>query len=170
MTAVFVLNRAPTKSLENKTPFEAWYGTKPTVHFFRTFGCVAYVKNAGGHLRKLDDRSTPMVFIGYELGTKAYWLYNPVTDRVHVSRDVVFEEGCGWNWEQGSVKTNTYGDSDGDDPFIVENGLDATRGIGRTVRAPKRDTEHARRGSPELDTERVQRCAHTSAAGRGRCT
>ena len=28
-TAVFILNRAPTKALTGKTPFEAWYGSKP---------------------------------------------------------------------------------------------------------------------------------------------
>ena len=32
-TAVFILNRAPTKALTSKTPFEAWYGRKPSVSF-----------------------------------------------------------------------------------------------------------------------------------------
>jgi hypothetical protein len=27
-TAVFLLNRLPTKALQQKTPFEAWYGYK----------------------------------------------------------------------------------------------------------------------------------------------
>ena len=31
--AVFILNRAPTKALTGKTPFEAWYGSKPNVSF-----------------------------------------------------------------------------------------------------------------------------------------
>jgi len=79
LTAIFILNRSPTRSLEGITPYEAWYGSKPPVHFFRTFGCVAHVKAAGGHLKKLDDRSTPMVFIGYETGTKAYRFYNRVS-------------------------------------------------------------------------------------------
>ena len=30
-TTVFILNRAPTKDLKGKTPFEAWYGRKPSV-------------------------------------------------------------------------------------------------------------------------------------------
>jgi hypothetical protein len=30
-TAVFVLNRSLTRSLEGKTPFEAWYGRKPNM-------------------------------------------------------------------------------------------------------------------------------------------
>lgn len=48
-TPIFVLNRSPTWSVEGKTPYEVWYGSKPTVHFFRTFGCVAHVKVTGGH-------------------------------------------------------------------------------------------------------------------------
>ena len=30
---VFILNRAPTKSLKGTTPFEAWHGRKPGVSF-----------------------------------------------------------------------------------------------------------------------------------------
>ncbi|WVZ49440.1 hypothetical protein U9M48_000802, partial [Paspalum notatum var. saurae] len=114
--AVFVLNRAPTQSVEGKTPFEVWYSAKPPVHFLRTFGCVAHVKAAGKHLSKLDDRSTPMVFVGYEAGTKAYRFYNPATRRVHVSRDAVFEEERAWDWgaEKGA------GPEDDAEPFHVE--------------------------------------------------
>jgi transposase InsO family protein len=43
LTAVYLLNRAPTKSVEGMTPFEAWYGKKPAVHHLRTFGCLVYV-------------------------------------------------------------------------------------------------------------------------------
>ena len=46
LTAVHVLNRSFTRSIAGKTPFEAWYGTKPNVHYFRTFGSVAHVKSA----------------------------------------------------------------------------------------------------------------------------
>jgi hypothetical protein len=58
-----------------------------------------------------------MVLIGYELGMKAYRLYNPVTDRVHVSRDVIFEEGRAWNWEESGAGSS--GDDD-DDLFVIE--------------------------------------------------
>lgn len=97
-TAVFLLNRAPTKSLENRTPYEAWFGKKPAVGHLRTFGCLAYVKNVRPHLSKLEDRSTPMVFIGYAAGTKGYKVFDPVTGRVQVSRDVIFDEGASWDW------------------------------------------------------------------------
>ena len=43
-------------------------------------------------LSKLEDRSTPMVFLGYVEGTKVYRLYDPRGDKVLVLRDVVFDE------------------------------------------------------------------------------
>ena len=91
-TAVFILNRAPTKALMGKTPFEAWYGCKPNVSFLQTFGCIGHVRKTKPNLTKLEDRSTPMVFLGYAEGTKAYQLYDPCRDKILVSRDVMFDE------------------------------------------------------------------------------
>ena len=70
--AVFILNRAPTKALKGKMPFEAWYERKPSVSFLWTFGYIGHVKKMKPILTKLEDRSTPMVFLGYAEGTKAY--------------------------------------------------------------------------------------------------
>ncbi|WVZ81519.1 hypothetical protein U9M48_028886 [Paspalum notatum var. saurae] len=115
-TAVFILNRSPTQSVEGKTPHEVWHGYQPTVHFFRMFGCVAHVKAGGKPLTKLEDRSMPMVFVGYEQGTKAWRFYNPVMRCIHVSRDAVFEEDRPWDWgeEKGA------GPNDDSEPFNVE--------------------------------------------------
>ena len=90
--AVFILNRAPTKALKGVTPFEAWYGHKPSMSFLWTFGCIGHVRKTKPVLTKLEDRSTPMVLLGYDEGTKVYWLYDPCGGRVVVSRDVVFDE------------------------------------------------------------------------------
>ncbi|CAN6310868.1 unnamed protein product [Urochloa humidicola] len=99
-TAVFILNRAPTKSLKGKTPFEAWHGYKPDVSFLRTFGCVGHVKKTKPFLSKLEDRSSPMVLLGYEHGSKAYRMYDPEAHKVVLSRDVVFDEAASWKWEE----------------------------------------------------------------------
>ena len=69
---MFILNRAPTKTLMGKTSFEAWYGRKLSVSFLRTFGCIGHVRKTKSNLTKLEDRSTPMVFLGYMEGTKVY--------------------------------------------------------------------------------------------------
>jgi hypothetical protein len=93
--AVYVLNRATTKGNDGgKTPYQLWTGCTPAVHHLRAFGCVAHVKVTAPHLKKLDDRSKPMIFVGYEPGSKAYRVYDPSTRRVHVSRDVIFDEGA----------------------------------------------------------------------------
>ena len=89
---VFIINRAPTKALKGKTPFEAWYKHKPSMSFLWIFGCISHVRKTKPVLTKLEDRSTPMVLLGYVEGTKAYRLYDPHGDKVLVSRDVVFDE------------------------------------------------------------------------------
>ena len=66
-----------TKGTGGKTPYELWNGAAPSVHHLRTFECVAHVKIVGPRLKKLDDRSKSMVFIGYEPGSKAYHVYDP---------------------------------------------------------------------------------------------
>ena len=81
-----------TVVLTGKTPFEAWYGRKPSVSFLRTFGCIGHVRKTKPILTKLEDRSTPMVFLGYAEGTKAYRLYDPRGHKVLVSRDIVFDK------------------------------------------------------------------------------
>jgi len=92
MTAVHLLNCSPTKALDDMTPYEAWHGRKLVVSHLRVFGYLAFAKELT-HVGKLDDRSTPGVFIGYAEGTKAYRILDPATQRIRISRDVVFDEG-----------------------------------------------------------------------------
>jgi hypothetical protein len=95
--AIYVLNRCPMKSVDGMTPFKAWHGRKSVVHHHRTFGCIVYVWNTTPHLKKLENRGRKMVFVGYESGSKAYHAYDLITKRVHVTRDVVFDEQAQWD-------------------------------------------------------------------------
>jgi hypothetical protein len=95
VTAVCILNRSPTKALNDRTPYEAWHGHKPAISHLRVFGCLAFSKELG-HIGNLDDRSTPGVFIGNVEGSKAYRILDPGTQRVRTTHDVVFDEGRGW--------------------------------------------------------------------------
>ena len=60
--------------------------------FLRTFSYIGHVRKMKSVLTKLEDRSTPMVLLGYVEGTKAYRLYDPRGDKVLVSCNVVFDE------------------------------------------------------------------------------
>ena len=54
-------------------PFENTFSKKPDVQYFKTFGCLAWVYQPKEiHKNKLANRSEPMTFIGYEIGSKAY--------------------------------------------------------------------------------------------------
>ncbi|GJT59267.1 retrovirus-related pol polyprotein from transposon TNT 1-94 [Tanacetum coccineum] len=96
--AVYLLNQYPPKSLDNKTPQEAWNGMKPTVSHLRIFRSIAYVYVPSQRRSKLDDRSKKHVFVGYDKQSKGYKLYNPVTRKVVMSRDVEFDEEESWDW------------------------------------------------------------------------
>lgn len=114
-TAVFILNRSPTKAVPDKTPYEAWHGRTPDMHYFRTFGCVVHVKEVKPHLKKLDDRNKVMVFLGYEPGMKGYRVFDPEANRVAVSRDAVFDEAASWPWGEPVEQ----GEASSDDSFTV---------------------------------------------------
>jgi transposase InsO family protein len=94
---VYVLNMCPMQSIDGMTPFEVWHGRKPAVHHLRTFGCIVYVRNTTPHLKKLEGHGRKMIFIGYESDSKAYRAYDPIMKRVHVTRDVVFDEQARWD-------------------------------------------------------------------------
>jgi hypothetical protein len=100
VTTVYILNRSPTKALNGMTPYEAWHEHKQSFSHLRVFGCLTFTKELG-HIGKLDDRSTPWVFIGYVEGSKAYRILDPGTQRVRTARDVVFDEGRRWAWDSG---------------------------------------------------------------------
>ncbi|CAA0806954.1 Uncharacterized mitochondrial protein AtMg00300 [Striga hermonthica] len=50
------------------------------------------------------SRSVAMVFVGYEDGAKPYRVYNPSTKRLHITRDVIFEEERQWDWAKSGVE------------------------------------------------------------------
>jgi hypothetical protein len=108
---MFILNRSPMQSVNGRTLYEVWHGTKPIVTYLHTFGCVAHIKQGNKMLTKLEDCSTMMVFIGYEPGSKAWRFYNPVTKRVHVSHNAIFEKtvlGSGTKMRSGMVSRSRW--------------------------------------------------------------
>ena len=103
---VYLLNRCPTKSVHLKTPEEAWSSFKPSVAHLRVFGCIAYAKIPEARRTKLDDKGERCIFLGYGDRIMGYKLYNPITKKVIMSRDVIFEEEEMWDWEQKEVVKN----------------------------------------------------------------
>nr|GEX41344.1 zinc finger, CCHC-type [Tanacetum cinerariifolium] len=98
--AIYILNSVPTKALEDITSYEAIKQRKPNLKNLKVFRCIAYAKVPSQHLTKLDDRSTKMVYLGNEQGSKAYRLFDPTTRKRCVSRDVKFKEDETWDWSE----------------------------------------------------------------------
>ena len=105
-TAVYILNISPTKEVYDQTPYEAWKGRKPKVSHLRIFGCAAYA--LVNSRSKLDEKSQKCIFVGYSTQSKAYKLYNPVSGKVIIIRNVKFnEKACGEYGKVGAPTTNS---------------------------------------------------------------
>ena len=95
-TAVYIMNRTPTAAVHDVTPEEKFTGLKADVSHFKVFGCIAYVHIPDELRTKLDPKAEKCIFIGYSLEQKGCHNYNPVTQEIKVSRDVVFDELRSW--------------------------------------------------------------------------
>ncbi|BBH09623.1 ADP glucose pyrophosphorylase large subunit 1 [Prunus dulcis] len=112
--AVYLLNHASSNSVEGKTPQEAWSGLKPCISHLRIFGSIAYSHIPDETRRKLDDKSEKCILVGYSEKAKAYKLFNPLTNKIIVSRDVKFNEEDAWNWSEAKNQS----------PILLDIGLE----------------------------------------------
>ncbi|KAK1587882.1 hypothetical protein Q3G72_017858 [Acer saccharum] len=64
----------------------------------RIFGCISYAHISDEKRKKLDDKGVKCVFLGVSEESKVYKLYNLVTKRIIISRDVIFDKEHAWDW------------------------------------------------------------------------
>jgi uncharacterized cupredoxin-like copper-binding protein len=123
-TAVFLLNRLPTKAVQKKTPFEAWHGSKPKLINLKTFGCLCFSYIHQVKRDKLDKKAEAGIFVGYSLIAKAYRIYLPHQNKIIVSRDVKFMELDSWNWEDDKkIEFQEVNEDVDDEPVRGERSL-----------------------------------------------
>jgi hypothetical protein len=84
----------------NKTPYEIITGKKPSVHYFRVFGCKCFNKKpkASKFASKVDED----FLIGYGTNEHAYRVFKKTTGCVETTVDVKFDESNGSQREQVS--------------------------------------------------------------------
>jgi len=95
-----VLNRCPTLALSSMTPEEAWTTRKPSVEHLKVFGWIGHVHVPDVTRKKLDEKSIKCVYMGVSEESKASRMYDPITKRIIISRDVVFDEMGKWDWKK----------------------------------------------------------------------
>ncbi|KAL0418481.1 UNVERIFIED_CONTAM: putative mitochondrial protein [Sesamum radiatum] len=103
-TAVYLLNRCPTKAVQNMTPIEAWSGKKPSAKHLRVFDSIYYVHIPTKKRHKLEEKTEKGIFLGYSTQSKGYRIYNLKTKKLIISRDVEFDEDAMWNWDEEKVE------------------------------------------------------------------
>jgi histone deacetylase 1/2 len=75
-----------------KTPLELLLNEIPDYTFLKVFGCTCWPHLRLYNKRKLEFRSKKCVFLGYSSLHKGYKCLHVPTNRVYISRDVVFDE------------------------------------------------------------------------------
>jgi hypothetical protein len=91
-TACFLINRLPSRVISMQTPLERLLGEVPDYTFLKVFGCACWPHLRPYNNRKLEFRSKKCVFLGYSALHKGYKCLHVPTNRVYISRDVVFDE------------------------------------------------------------------------------
>ena len=97
MIVVHLINILPTKALNMKSSVEVLEKKFPQVRLRnglrpRIFGCVSYVHSPHWSLDKLSAKTLKCVFVVYSNAQKGYKCYHPLTRRVIISKDIVFDE------------------------------------------------------------------------------
>ncbi|GMI72814.1 hypothetical protein HRI_000950700 [Hibiscus trionum] len=90
-TAIFLINRMPSKVLGGVTPFEKNFKKKPDLNFLKVYGCQCFPLTRPYNSHKLEYRSKPCVFLGYCANQHGYKCLSK-DGRVYVSRHVKFNE------------------------------------------------------------------------------
>lgn len=91
-SAVYLLNRTPTKALNWKTPYEMIMNRRPDISHIRIYGCRAYpLKRDIQRTRKLESRAYIGYLVGYE-SSNIFRIWLPKQMKVIATRDVTFNE------------------------------------------------------------------------------
>nr|GEY57647.1 hypothetical protein [Tanacetum cinerariifolium] len=91
-TACFTQNCSIIHKYFDKTPYELMNKRKPTIKFFRVFGCRCYLLNDYEDVGKLKAKGDIEVFVEYSKESVAFRIYKKRTRKIHESVNVNFDE------------------------------------------------------------------------------
>jgi hypothetical protein len=92
LTAVYLINRLPSKVIQSQTPMERFFGNFGDYFLLRTFGCACWPNLCPYNRHKLAFRSKQCAFIGYSNLDKGFKCLDISTGLLYISRDIVFDE------------------------------------------------------------------------------
>jgi hypothetical protein len=101
-TACHAANCAYIHKHLNKTTYEIITGKKPSVHYFRVFGCKCFILNKKPKASKFASKVDEGLLNGYGTNEHAYCVFNKTTSCVVTTVDVKFDESNSSQREQVS--------------------------------------------------------------------
>jgi hypothetical protein len=91
-TATYLLNCLPTTAIQAACPHLALFSSAPSYKHLRVFGCTCYPNMTTTVPYKLSPCSTRCVFLDYSADHKGYHCIDLSTNRLIISRHVVFDK------------------------------------------------------------------------------
>ena len=92
LTSVYTINRLPSSVLQNTSPFEKLYGISPDYSKLKVFGSACFVLLHPHEHNKLEPRARLCCFLGYGTEHKGFRCWDPLSNRLRISRHVTFWE------------------------------------------------------------------------------
>lgn len=91
VTAAYLINRLPSVTLQQQSPYSILMHKPPEYSSLRVFGCACFPFLRPYNSHKLAYRSQECIFLGYSFVHKGYkWL--AADGNIYVSKDVLFHE------------------------------------------------------------------------------
>lgn len=119
------MNKLPSSAIEGKSPYEMLYARPPSLTHLRVIGCLCFasVIPKGD---KFAARAKASVLMGYSERQKSYLLLELATNRIFVSRDVVFKESVFSFAKQQEISISYNPSVDNLDSGIFDVGVPST--------------------------------------------
>ncbi|PKU70162.1 Retrovirus-related Pol polyprotein from transposon TNT 1-94 [Dendrobium catenatum] len=92
LTASYIINRLPSIHNNLSSPLQLLYNKQPNYTFLKIFGCACFSWIPPVQRHKLEPRSRQCVFLGYSSISKGYKCLDLNTNKIVVSRHVIFDE------------------------------------------------------------------------------
>ena len=90
LTVVYIINRLPSPTTHNKSPFEFLHARFSDYSSLRVFGCVCFVSLPPHERNKLESWSHLCCFLVYGISQKGFCCYDHIPCRLCISFHVEF--------------------------------------------------------------------------------
>ncbi|KAA0042921.1 Retrovirus-related Pol polyprotein from transposon TNT 1-94 [Cucumis melo var. makuwa] len=119
LTFVYTINRLPSSVLQNISPFEKLYGTLPNYSNLKTFGCAFFILLHPHEHTKLEPHARLYCFLGYGTEHKGFRCWDPLFNRLRISRYVTF-----WEHTMFSRLSSFHTSFSSPQPFFTDTSID----------------------------------------------